>query len=112
MNFLKETNQLKSADDLKGYFPGMIDRIEFCNIHKHEFETIPIGLRNGYPESIDFNKLSGRLMKLIPNMKKIIYEETESFFKKKLLVQYKKIGKKVSNPILNNAYDDFQVNFY
>src|SRR4051812_20095081 len=48
------------------------ERHLFCVMHRAELNIVPLGLSKGYPEYIDFNQLSSRIIKFKKELLDII----------------------------------------
>ncbi|EGF99249.1 uncharacterized protein MELLADRAFT_94792 [Melampsora larici-populina 98AG31] len=58
----------------------MSETIAFCVMHGAEEKYIPIGKQNGWPSSINFDELSSRVEKFVPDLQHIINHQIDSTF--------------------------------
>ncbi|KAH9812903.1 hypothetical protein DFH28DRAFT_1174950, partial [Melampsora americana] len=56
----------------------MSETIAFCAMHYAEAKYVPIGIKNGWPSSINFDDLSRRVETFIPDLQQIINRHIES----------------------------------
>jgi len=99
--------EISVLKDLK----GVIEQAEFCLLHKGEARIIPKGTDNNYPSNINFDNLSKRVEKLLPEIKSIIKKKITSSFLDEELDVISKVGQRKSkNPMLMiNRFESFQV---
>ncbi|SAL96541.1 hypothetical protein [Absidia glauca] len=68
-------------------------RLSFCHLHRLELEIKPIGEKEGWPTTIDFDRLKQRIPHFKPDLDSIIANELESSYRLKALAAYKEMGK-------------------
>ncbi len=59
-------------------------------MHKAEVDVIPQGLEKGYPETIDFSALPGRIRVLKPGLERVLEPEIESYFRTRVENEFKR----------------------
>jgi hypothetical protein len=68
-------------------------RLSFCHLHRLELEIKPIGEKEGWPTTIDFDILKHRIPRFKPDLDSIIANELESSYRLEALAAYKELGK-------------------
>jgi hypothetical protein len=86
------------------------DIYEFCIMHRAETQIVPIGLLNGYPKFIDFDKLHSRILNFKNDLLEIINRNSTSYYRDLAFSIHNELGKKANLPMVYmNRFEIYQV---
>ncbi|KAK4699048.1 hypothetical protein P7C70_g7219, partial [Phenoliferia sp. Uapishka_3] len=92
----------------------VIETASFCRKHEEENVIIPEGRRNGWPETIDWDKLHGRIESFTEDLTNIIYNKTPSTFLDAAKAEWEQKGaRKMANVMSEwGSFDVEQPGYY
>ncbi|ORX62054.1 hypothetical protein DM01DRAFT_1331518 [Hesseltinella vesiculosa] len=70
-----------------------MDRSAFCQLHSLELELKPLAIENGWPLTIDFDKLPDRVLRLKTELDRVIFQLDPSDYLSLALDAYRVLGK-------------------
>ena len=84
------------------------ERLSFCIMHHAELNIVPHGLSKGYPEYIDFDQLSSRMIKFEKDLFDVINGNVSSYYRNIAISIYEEIEYNKAM-MLTNRCELFQV---